>query len=126
MEAEIFQFEPAGARLIPARLKEAREAKGLSQTDLAELADITPQAVSQYESDDKQPEWNTLMKISQHLELPIGYFTSERPDGGNLTTTAFFRSFKSRTKTTHKMLRRWSIWAAQIVNYIGAFVNLPP
>lgn len=126
MEAEIFQFEPTGARLIPARLKEARESKGMSQTELAELAKITPQAISQYESDDKQPEWNTLMKISQHLELPIGYFTSERPEGGEITSTAFFRSFKSRTKASNKMLRRWSVWAAQIVNYIGAVVNLPP
>jgi Zn-dependent peptidase ImmA (M78 family)/DNA-binding XRE family transcriptional regulator len=126
METEIFQFEPAGARLIPARLKEAREANGLSQTDLAKLADVTPQAISQYESDDKQPEWNTLMKIAQRLELPISYFTSERPEGGEITSTAFFRCFKSRTKATNKMLRRWSVWTAQTVNYIGVIVNLPP
>jgi Zn-dependent peptidase ImmA (M78 family) len=66
------------------------------------------------------------MRISQNLELPIGYFISERPNGGDLTTTAFFRCFKSRTNSTHKMLRRWSVWAAQFVNYVNSVVNLPP
>jgi Zn-dependent peptidase ImmA (M78 family)/transcriptional regulator with XRE-family HTH domain len=126
MESEIFQLEPAGVRLIPARLKEAREARGLSMTELAGLIGVTPQAISQYESEDKQPEWATLMRISAHLEQPISYFTAGRPDGGEAAATAFFRSFKSRTKATHKMLRRWSVWAAQMVHYISESVNLPP
>jgi Zn-dependent peptidase ImmA (M78 family)/transcriptional regulator with XRE-family HTH domain len=126
MESEILQFEPTGARLIPARLKEAREAKGFTMTELADLIRVTPQAISQYESDDKQPEWSTLMRISDKLEQSINYFTTGRPPGGEPTATAFFRSFKSRTKLTNKMLRRWSVWAAQVINYIGDLVNLPP
>jgi Zn-dependent peptidase ImmA (M78 family)/transcriptional regulator with XRE-family HTH domain len=126
MESDILQFEPTGVRLIPARLKEAREAKGYSMTELANLVGVTPQAISQYESDDKQPEWSTLVRISGVLEQSISYFTSSRPDGGDPTATAFFRSFKSRTKSTNKMLRRWSVWGAQVIKYIGDSVNLPP
>jgi len=95
-------------------------------TELAGAIGVTPQAISQYESGDKQPEWSTLMRISVCLEQSISYFTSSRPDGGDPSATAFFRSFKSRTKSTHRMLRRWSVWAAQIVNYISNSVNLPP
>jgi Zn-dependent peptidase ImmA (M78 family)/DNA-binding XRE family transcriptional regulator len=125
MELEILQFESPGVRLIPARLKEAREAKGFSMTDLADAVGVSPQAISQYESDVKQPEWNTLNRICTELGQPMSYFTTARPDGGEITATAFFRSFKSRTNATRKMLKRWSVWAAQTVNYISSVVNLP-
>lgn len=122
---ELFQLEYPSARLIRQRLKEAREAMALSMTDLANLIDVTPQAVSQYESGDKQPEWTTLAKIAASLEQPINYFTTERPRGGDDNVPTFFRSFKSRTKTTNKMLRRWREWASEIVVYVDSFVNLP-
>jgi Zn-dependent peptidase ImmA (M78 family)/DNA-binding XRE family transcriptional regulator len=125
MDFELFQFE-TGIKLIPARLKEAREAKCFTMTELASLVDVTPSAISAFEADIKQPEWNTLMRISDKLEQPISFFTTGRPEGGEPTATAFFRSFKSRRKIYNKMLRRWSVWAAQFAKYVGTMVNLPP
>jgi Zn-dependent peptidase ImmA (M78 family)/transcriptional regulator with XRE-family HTH domain len=124
MDFDLFQFE-TGVRLVPARLKEAREAKNLSMTELAERVGVTTSAISAFESDLKQPEWNTLMRIAEKLEQPTSYFTSCRPDGGEFSSTAFFRSFKSRTKSCNRMLKRWTVWAAQVVDYIGSIVNLP-
>lgn len=126
MAAEILFFEPQEARLIPSRLREAREAKGMSMTELADAIGVTPSSVSQYEGDTKQPEWQTLAKIANKLEQPMSYFTTERPPGGEVHATAFFRSFKSRKKCVHRTLRVWSVWSAQVVNYLAHFINLPP
>lgn len=124
MEAEILQFD-AGIRLIPARLTEAREARGLTMTDLGKLVGVTTAAISQYENGTKQPEWETLAQISGHLEQSVNYFSSERPPGGEPIATAFFRSFRSKTKSCNKMLRRWSVWAAQVFKYLSGSVNFP-
>jgi Zn-dependent peptidase ImmA (M78 family)/DNA-binding XRE family transcriptional regulator len=115
-----------GGRFIPARLREAREAKCLNMSQLAFAVDLTPASISQYEAGKKQPEWETMTRIANVLELPVSYFVNERPSGGNLESAIFFRSFKSKTKAVHQMLDQWRKWSGQLTIYAGGFVNLPP
>lgn len=112
-------------KLLPARLKEAREAKCLNMTELAGRISVTPAAISQYEAGLKQPEWKTMGEICSVLEQPISYFVSERPSGSEDSCVVYFRSFKSKTKAVHRMLNQWRKWAGELVSYIENFVNLP-
>lgn len=53
------------------RLRELREAAGLSQSKLAELTGVTRNAVSQWEAGETQPSSRRLAKLSKALRVPI-------------------------------------------------------
>lgn len=111
-------------RLIPERLKEAREAKGFTMTELAEKIELTRQSVSQYELGSKHPTHETMLKIVSALHLPITYFTTERPNGGR-SGTVFFRSFMSRKKSDNRQYEIKKQWVGQMAHYFGQDINYP-
>ena len=51
-------------------IKQARIAQGLTQADLAERLNVTPQAISQYERGVKNPKIETVKKIATALCVP--------------------------------------------------------
>src|ERR1051325_2590500 len=118
-------FPRSMPRLIPARIREGREAKELSMADLGELVGVTRQAISFYESGEREPEAETLMKIIGVLEQPIAFFTTERPKSFGRRSTTFFRSFKSKTKRTNRKCEILSDWFAEAASYLNNFVNFP-
>ncbi len=61
---------------IGARIKEIREAKRLSQADLARLLDVTPSYVSTLEKGDRNPSVGTLEKISKALGVSVDQMMS--------------------------------------------------
>lgn len=52
------------------KLVQARKAKGLKQKQLAELLDITSQAVSQWERDICSPTLKTMQRMARVLDVP--------------------------------------------------------
>ena len=48
-----------------------RKRKRLSQTELAELVDVSKSTISNYESNKTQPTFDVLVKISRSLEVPL-------------------------------------------------------
>jgi Zn-dependent peptidase ImmA (M78 family)/transcriptional regulator with XRE-family HTH domain len=118
-------FGRSAPRLMPARLREARESKELSMADLGDAIGLTRQAISFYESGEREPDPETLMKIIGVLEQPISFFTTERPHGFGRRGTTFFRSFKSKTKRTNRRCEVLSDWFAQAASFLDEFVNFP-
>src|SRR5260370_33749175 len=59
------------------RLTEARQARRLNGTELAELIGVTPQSVSQYERNKQTPSPEMLALISDKLNMPVSYFMRE-------------------------------------------------
>lgn len=55
------------------RLKEMREARGLSQSDLARSIGLTPQAVSAYESGVRRETGDVLGAIAVTLDCSADY-----------------------------------------------------
>lgn len=67
------------------RLREIREARGLSQSGLAKRVGITQQAVAQYEAGGRTPTGDILVRIAQALGVSSSYLlgltdTPERDD----------------------------------------------
>ncbi len=58
------------------RLKEAREAKRWTQADLARKTNLTPAAISQFESGDREPNLDSLRKLSEELGVPLDFLAS--------------------------------------------------
>jgi transcriptional regulator with XRE-family HTH domain len=63
---------------FPKRLREFRMLKGLSQKELAEMADLTPASLSAYEKESgvkgsKTPTLSTAVKMAEQLEVSIDW-----------------------------------------------------
>lgn len=57
------------SQIFAKRLKEAREAKGLSQAKLAELAGFQPSAISHFETGGRSPSFDNLKRLADALEV---------------------------------------------------------
>mgnify|MGYP000996431577 FL=1 len=66
-------------RLIGKKIREARLARGMEQTVLAEKLGYSPTAVNLYEKGKRKISIEDLEKVSKILARPIGYFLTEEP-----------------------------------------------
>ncbi|PWF24317.1 XRE family transcriptional regulator [Lactobacillus johnsonii] len=55
------------------RLKEIRQEKNLSQTDIAKALGVTRQAISLYEKGDREPKLETWQKLADFFHVPTEY-----------------------------------------------------
>jgi transcriptional regulator with XRE-family HTH domain len=68
---------------LPSRLLEARTRKGISQKELGIRLDMEPSSASSrmnhYEKGRHTPDYPTLKRIADELEVPVAYFFCEDP-----------------------------------------------
>jgi transcriptional regulator with XRE-family HTH domain len=101
---------PAHARSQPAsasfgaRLKWIRGQKKWSQTELAEKAGLTPAAISQIESDERQPSFNTLSRLAQALGVTVGYLVGDEAELPS-ELQAFFRDLEKLDSSDVQQLK---------------------
>ncbi|WP_165076102.1 helix-turn-helix domain-containing protein [Paludisphaera rhizosphaerae] len=105
------------------RLKEAREARSVSQTALADLLGITRQAVSGYESGLQTPSPQIMRRISELLRVPPHYFLA--PPASESSEAVFYRSMESATKADRLRAERRYAWLRRIVQYLRGLVAFP-
>ena len=87
-------------KIIGVRIKEGREAKKLSQKELAEHIDVTPSAVNQYEKGEKTPLAETLLKLAKVLDVSTDYLLGVSPEKDifmDKDISMAFRDFKGLT-----------------------------
>ena len=60
------------------RLKELRNKKGVSQAFLANKLNVTPGAVAHWELGNRNPDYNTLIKIADYFEVDVNYLIGQR------------------------------------------------
>lgn len=104
------------------RLREAREARGLTGVSLAELADISGAQISQYESGKRTPPPEVVQKLAQSLNLPIAFFLR---DGANPEAHLAFRSLSAATKAARTKERRRFEWLVLISDFVREYARLP-
>ena len=98
---------------IGSRLKQAREARELTITALAELLELSKQAISQYENGYKTPNPNTFDNISGLLKFPKTFFM--KPLKQEKPNTIFFRSMSAATKRERIRVKHKLGWLKEIV-----------
>lgn len=59
---------------FPARLRELREAAGLSQTDLAKRSGVPQATIGAYEVGRNAPTWGSVVKLAHALGVPTDAF----------------------------------------------------
>ena len=59
--------------MLNQRIREVRQARGMSQVELAGLLGVTKQSVSNWENDNIQPSIEMLVKLAQTLAVSADY-----------------------------------------------------
>ena len=112
------------SRFVGLRLKEAREARGLTVSSLADLIGVTRQAVSQYENGQVAPSANTMSQITRTLNIPLGFFLEPvAPD--EATSSVFYRSMSATTKSARARAERHYGWLRRVVTWLRNYVTFP-
>lgn len=110
--------------IYPYRITEAREARQLNMSQLADSIGVTRQSVSRYEQGISSPSEFVLNKISSELQFPIGFFY--KPQIDNVSNgTVFYRSLKSSEAITRSMIRVKCNWVYELYNCLTQRLILP-
>ena len=59
--------------VFSARLQKVRVEQGLSRKEVADLLGITPRAYQYYEEGKREPNYEKLVALSQHLKVSSDY-----------------------------------------------------
>ena len=105
------------------RLKEAREARGLTGVTLAELVGVKRASISQYELGNASPKFDVLQKLATVLNVPRAFFL--RPLAQPDTDSLFYRSMSAATKSDRLKASRKYSWLKQLTTYLRGYVRFP-
>jgi Zn-dependent peptidase ImmA (M78 family)/DNA-binding XRE family transcriptional regulator len=110
-------------KAIPERIREAREARGLTPEDFAELLDVSRQAVAQFETGQISPSGEVMAKIIAITAQPPLFFVTPRERAR--TGIPFWRSLKRMEQHHRRRIARRLEWARDIAAYVDRFIELP-
>ena len=108
---------------VKERLTEAREALGLTKVALSELIEVSPMAVSQYESGPQTPRSDVLDRICDKLGYPRAFFLNAA--FSDESTPIFWRSNTSATKIARLRGLQRLKWAKEILAYLNNHFDFP-
>ncbi len=66
---------------VSARIKKRRYKLGMTQTQLAKAAKLTPAAISQFESGARKPAFDTLSSLADALRVTTDYLLGKKEHG---------------------------------------------
>jgi Zn-dependent peptidase ImmA (M78 family)/DNA-binding XRE family transcriptional regulator len=115
-------MKPGTLGFIGARLREAREARGLTAIALSDLIGVTRQAISQYENEAQSPRPEIMERITRTLQLPVAYF---RFPLDVTMGTIFYRSISAATKSARSRAEKRYLWVRIIDSYLREFIDFP-
>lgn len=120
-EANVGRTEP---KLIPERIRESREARGLTGEQFAEHLGVSRQAVAQYETGQISPSGEIMSRIIAITGQPPSFFSSDRLRSGGYTKH-FWRSLKRMEAHHRQRIMRRLEWTQDITDYVERFIELP-
>lgn len=108
---------------IGARLTEARRARGVSATDLADMVGVSVQSISKYENDKQSPKLDVVYKIAITLKFPNDYFL--RPISTQDERPIFWRARLSAPPVARDRSEVRLEWMKEIIGYLDRYFDLP-
>ena len=87
------------AELLPVsdRILKMRKELGMTQRQLAEVAEVSAAAVTQWEKGVNRPAFHAMQNMSQKLQLPMEFFTLEEAP---IIPVAEWRNFQGQASTS--------------------------
>ena len=78
--------------MLKDRLKSLRAEKELSQRDLASLLEMSPSTIAMYETGQREPDNETLIKIANFFQVSIDYLLGQSDIRTSIETIAAHRT----------------------------------
>lgn len=110
----------------PARLTQARQAKGWTKKRLADALGVSAAAIGQYESGLIKPRVDQLIRLAEFLDVPPGFFTAGRPNPNVDASHAHFRSLRSMRAYERDQALVYVEQTWELAQVLERFVRLPP
>lgn len=111
------------SNFIPERLVEAREARGYTLAELAEVVQTSHQAISKYEKRKAIPSFDVLDRLSNALNIPVTFFYKEYPD--KTSSVVYFRSMAMATQKSKNVHLHKINWIKEIHKYLEKYLEFP-
>lgn len=108
---------------VGSRLRDARIARGMTASMLAERVGVSPGAISQHELHNMEPRGQTLSRIASVLGLPEAHFL--RPSLSRDPAPHWYRSQSAATKKARESAEARHLWLREIVVAVQEHVDLP-
>lgn len=113
-----YQFNPDCLRI-------AREYRGLAKNELSLKLDLTPSAITQFESGKVRPNAQTVGRLSIALNFPPAFFAQPGNFETISTDQCHFRSLRTCTQGERRKMVSASTLIGSIVEFIDSHVHLP-
>jgi Zn-dependent peptidase ImmA (M78 family)/DNA-binding XRE family transcriptional regulator len=108
-----------------ARLALGRRLRGMPRTRLAEQAEVSAAAITQFERGDARPTSPVLAAIALALQFPREFFLRGATIERIPTSAAYFRSLRSTSALVRDQALAFAELAAAVVEAIEQYVELP-
>lgn len=110
----------------PSRLTLARQKRGMSKKELAGLLGLTPQSITNFESEvvKEEPSENTLLNIARILEFPVSFFSKKKVEPIDLES-ASFRALTKMSASQRDSSLATGLLAFELNDWIEAKFTLP-
>lgn len=113
-------------KIIPERIREAREAAGLTDEQFADAIGVSRQSVGYYETGASTPRGEVFSRIIGVTGQPPSFFTIARPRGGERFRIPNWRSLKRMQRPDRLRIGRRLEWAFYVSEFLAEYVELPP
>jgi Zn-dependent peptidase ImmA (M78 family)/transcriptional regulator with XRE-family HTH domain len=113
------------SKIIPERIREARESVGLTDVTFADAIGVTRQSVGNYDTGVVSPRGDVFSKIIAVTRQPPAFFTTSRKHSAPQFQTPTWRSLKRMQRPDRLRIGRRLEWAYYITEYIAEYIDLP-
>ena len=97
----------------------------ISRAELAREVGVSGQAIGNYESGERKPDMETLLKIAAVLKQPVSFFMHLSPAFDGKASSRFFRSVGPKSNRTNLALDVRTKWFWEIVQFVVRHIPLP-
>jgi Zn-dependent peptidase ImmA (M78 family)/transcriptional regulator with XRE-family HTH domain len=114
------------ARIIPERIREARESVSMTDEQFADAIGVSRQSVGTYETGAFAPRGDVFSKIIAVTRQPPGFFIAPRKHTAERFLTPTWRSLKRMQRPDRLRVGRRLEWAFYIAESLAEYIELPP
>jgi Zn-dependent peptidase ImmA (M78 family)/DNA-binding XRE family transcriptional regulator len=111
--------------IIGERLKEVREARIMTQEELAQRIGITRASISAFEKGFKFPSIQTVSLLSKELKIPMAYLQNTRPPRSNRIGPLSYRKKSRTSQAVQNQMSRLEEWLEDIYSVYNSYINFP-
>ncbi len=96
------------SEVFPARLKQARELRGLNQGEVASRSGMQASAISHFETGGRKPSFDNLRRLAQALDVTTDYLIGRVDDvGGTANADRLYRNIQQLQTSDREFIEGW-------------------